>query len=203
MAKRGRPKKTKISKEKVSIVVLLLVVAVFGISVVYAALSSTLSVTTGTVTQSTLSWSVGFNPGTVTGTAGGTSATGRSCGNATVTATTVTVADTTLSKPDDSCTYALVIKNTGGIDATLSNITAVSPTSVSCTNSGASMVCGNITYKLTTDPAGQTLLATGGTLAKTSGTRTIYLVVKFTGSSMVSSAITHNNGGFTLVYSQA
>ena len=64
------------------------------------------------------------------------------------------------------------------------------------------MVCGNITYKLTTDSTGNTLLTTGGTLAKTSGTQNIYLVIKYTGTELVSSDVSQNNGGFTLVYNQ-
>ncbi len=203
MAKRGRPKKSKFDEKKMGVIVLLLIVVIFGISVAYAALSTTLTITASKVTQSALTWNVAFQTGTVTGTPGGSSGEGRSCGNATVTANTVTVAQSTLSKPEDSCTYALVIKNTGSIDANLATITPVAPTSTSCTNNGASMVCGNITYKLTTDLAGNTLLTPNRILAKTSGSLNVYLVMKYTGASINSSDVTQNNGGFTLVYNQA
>ena len=190
------------SQKSLVITVAVLLVLVIGISVAFAAMQANLSITTNSVSQSALTWNVGFQTGTVQGTEGGTGTTGRVCGDATVTANSVTVANTQLSKPDDSCTYALVVKNTGSVDARLGNVTAVSPTSTSCTPSGASMVCGNITYKLTTDSTGNTLLTTGGTLAKTSGTQNIYLVIKYTGTELVSSDVSQNNGGFTLVYNQ-
>ena len=183
-------------------VIYAMVVILTGISVAYAALSTTLNVTVNKVTQNALTWNVGFQTGTVPVTPGGEGSSVATCGAASVTASTVTVAESTLSKPNDSCTYTLTVKNTGGIDATLGTITPKNPESTSCTNSGASMVCGNITYKLTTDAAGTTLLTTGGTLAKTNGTQTIYLVVKYTGSGLVSNEIAQNSGGFSLVYNQ-
>ncbi len=185
----------------------LIVVAVLmvGLTIAYAAtlLSSNLNISVNKVTQNAMEWNVGFNPGNVTGTASGSSdSTGRSCGTATVTATTVTVADTTLSKPNDKCTYALTVKNTGGIDATLKTITAVKPTSTQCTISGASMTCGNLVYKLTTDSSGSTLLTSGGTLVKTNGTQPVYLVISYEGSDVNSSAVNQTLGGFTLLYEQ-
>ena len=202
---KSRKKSTKKNPKKMSSIIMLLVVVVVGMSLAYAALSTTLTVTINKITQQAISggWNVQFETSgsPISATVGGTGDTGRSCGTATVTATTVTVADTTLSKPDDSCTYALTIKNTGGIDATLGTITPVKPNS-SCTTSGASMVCGEVTYTLATNSAGTTLLTTGGTLAKTTGTLPVYLVLKYTGSAPVTTAKTWSGGGFTLVYNQ-
>ena len=197
-----RTKSQKKNQKQLLTIVGAVVLLIVGISVVYAALSSTLNITVGSVTQSEMSWNVAFQTGTVNATPGGTSATGRVCGAATVTADTVTVAATTLSKPEDSCTYALTVKNTGSLDATLATITQVTPSGVSCTKSGASMVCGNITYKLTTDASGETLLTTGGTLAKTNGTQSLYLVLKYTGTTTNNAAVDQTAGGFTLVYNQ-
>ena len=87
-----------------------LVVVIVGITIAYAALQANLSITTQTITQNAQTWLVKFT-GSATPTAGGTSATGRSCGAATVGDTTVTVATTTLSKPEDSCTYKLTVSN--------------------------------------------------------------------------------------------
>ncbi len=184
------------------------VLMIVGISVAFAAMSTALNITTNSVVQQTNTWNIGFVTGTVTGTPGGTtSTTGRSCGNATVTATSVSVAATNLSKPDDSCTYTLQIKNNGTIAGTLATITPQNPTgtNVTCgTSSGATMVCGNITYKLTTDSGGATALntTTNATL-NASATRTIYLVVKFTGTAPVSTQITQSGAKFTLTYNQA
>ena len=198
-----RTKNTKKNQKDLSTIVLLLIVVVVGMSIAYAALSATLTVKVNSLTQNSLSWNVAFQTGSVTGTPGGSGSAGRSCGTATVTTNSVTVADTELSKPDDSCTYALTIKNTGSIDAVLGTITAVSPTSTSCTNSGASMVCGNITYKLATNSDGSTLLTTNSTLAKTNGTLPVYLILKYTGTEVNNSTVVQSNGGFTLVYNQA
>ena len=194
----------KIKRENLMAIIYIMVVVITGISVAYAAteLSSNLSITTAKVTQNPQTWAVGFDSGTVTPVSSGTSESGRVCGTATVTSSSVTVANTVLSKPGDTCRYDLVVKNTGSIDATLGTITPVTPTSTSCTSSTASMECGNITYKLTTDTAGNTLLTQGGTLANTSGTQTIYLFAQYTGTGLVTSEEVQNNGGFTLIYNQ-
>lgn len=183
---------------KTILIVTILCAALFGLSIAYAALSATLTITMGKVTQNALSWNVGFETGTVTGTKTG----GATCGQATATADTVTVANTTLQTLHDKCVYKLKIKNTGSVAAQLSSITAKSPASTTCNTSTTSqMVCGNITYKLTTDAAGSSLLGTGGTLAATSGTLDVYLSAEYTGTE-TGSASEQNNGGFTLVYSQ-
>ena len=189
------------NKQNLLIGIYIMVIVLVGISVAYAALSTTLNITTNKITQSALTWSVGFTGTSATATAGGTSATGRSCGTATITSSSVTVADTTLSKPDDSCTYTLNIKNSGTIPAKLTTITPTAPSGISCTNSGASMVCGNITYSLATTSDGNTLLALNSTLAA-DATQTVYLIVKFTGSNPSGTSIVHSGGKFTLVYSQ-
>ncbi len=183
------------------------ILMVVGISVAFAALSTALNITTNSVTSlgsPDISWNIGFTGSSASPTVGGTSATGRSCGTAAITATSVTVGATTLSKPDDSCTYTLTIKNSGTITGTLASITPTKPTGsgVTCaTASGATMVCGNITYKLTTDSAGSTTLTTGGALAA-NGTRTIYLVIKYTGTTLNSSAVTQSSGSFAITYNQ-
>lgn len=185
--------------------ILLLAAAIFvvGVGIAYAALSATLSITFGNVTQSAVSWNVGFTGSSATGTASGTSDTGRSCGNATITSSAVTLANTTLSKPGDKCTYTLTIKNSGSIAAKLNTITPTAPTGITCgTASGGNLVCGNITYKLTSDSAGSTVLTTGSTLAS-SGTQTIYLVVMYNASGVQSSAITQTGAKFTLNFEQA
>ena len=63
------------------------------------------------------------------------------------------------------------------------------------------MVCGNITYKLTTDAAGQSLLGTNNVLANTTGTLDVYLTAEYTGTSTGSDGV-QNSGGFTLNYVQ-
>ena len=130
---------------------LLLVAAIFviGTGIAFAALSASLTITFGTITQNSLTWDVAFQGSSATATPGGTSATGRSCGTATITSNSVTVAATTLSKPGDKCTYELTVANNGTVNAKLSTITPTAPTSTACgTLSTGNMVCGNITYKV-------------------------------------------------------
>ena len=178
------------------------ILMVVGLSVAFAALSTTLNITTNTVKNlTTVTWNIGFQGSSATATPDGTSATGRVCGDATITPTSVTVATTTLSKPDDSCTYALTIKNSGTITGTLAQINQTKPSGATCTGSGSSMVCGNITYKLTTDSSGSVALTTGGTLAA-GATRTVYLVIKYTGTSLSSTQITQSAGAFGITYNQ-
>ena len=200
MKKVSRKKKQGIKNTKVLVVAMIAVVLFIGVA--YAALSATLTLTTSSVNSTGISWNVGFTPGTVNATKGGTSTNDVTCGTATVTANSVSVASTTLSKPDDSCTYALIIKNTGDIDAILGSVTPSSPSSTSCTTSGASMTCGNITYSLATSNSGTPLLATNTTLVKTTGTLNVYLIIKYTGTT-VGDEISQANGKFTLVYNQA
>ncbi len=183
---------------------LLLVAAIFvvGTGIAFAALSATLTMTFGKITQNSLSWDIAFQGSSATPTVGGTSDTGRSCGTATITATSVTVADTTLSKPGDKCTYELTVKNNGTVNAKLSTITPTAPTSTACgTLSGGNMVCGNITYKLTTDSTGNTVLPADTTL-NAGASQTMYLVISYNSNALPGSAITQSGAKFSLVYDQ-
>lgn len=192
-------------RKRLYVIMCALAVAVVALSIAYAALSATLNIGVSSVQQTPQTWNVAFQAGTVNGTPGGTSAVGRSCGTATVNATTASIAATELSKPGDKCTYALTIKNTGSINATLASITPTQPTGtgVSCsTASGAQMVCGNITYTLASNTSGS-LLPTGGTLAASTGTLPVYLIAEFTGETLAGTEIIQSNAGFTLVYNQA
>ena len=193
-------------KQRNSIYVTLVAVliSIIGVTVAYAALSTSLTITTGKVTQNAMTWNVAFDTTstTVAATAAGTSATGRTCGDATVGAQSVTIADTTLSKPGDACTWALTIKNTGDIVAALTSATGTVPSGITCgTNTTGKMVCGNITYTLSTDAAGSTLIATGSTIASKS-TQAVYLKAEYTGADVNATAVTQTGAKFTLLYGQ-
>ena len=190
--------------ENLKLLALFAVIVLLGVGIAYAALSTTLTVTFGKVTQNALTWKVGFTGTSATGTRTGTSATGASCGAATNTESAVTVADTTLSKPEDGCIYKLQVKNSGGIAAKLGTVTPTKPSSTTCgTASGANMVCGNITYKLTTDSAGSTVISSSNFTVGAGATKDLYLVVRYTGTSLASSAITQSGASFSLPFNQA
>lgn len=197
-----RTKQTKQKESKMIILALLVIIVIMGVTIVYAALSHDLIINVGKITQSTLTWDVKFRTGTVTPSESGTTNVGRVCGNAVVDTSTISVPNLTLSKPGDVCSYSLVVENNGKIDAQLATIAPIAPDSTSCNSNGATMVCGNITYVLSTDAAGNSPLVTGGVVNKTNGTQDLYLVIKYTGSLPQTSKVEQDGGGFTLVYNQ-
>lgn len=186
--------------------IIVAVIVLLGVGVAYAALSASLTITFNKVTQSALSWNVAFTGSTVTPTVAGTSDTGRLCGNATVTPTSVSVADTSVSKPGDKCTYELTVRNSGTVTAKLSSITPTAPTGtgVTCdTATNGNMVCGNISYKLATDAAGTTDLALNSTITPSTN-QTIYLIISYVPTDTVdNTSVTQSNAKFTLSYNQA
>lgn len=190
-----------LKKNNLNMIIFTLVLSLGCLTIAYAVLSTTLNISFGNVTQNAITWDVGFEGTTVEGVSGGTSDTGRSCGLASLTSNTVTLASTSLSKPGDKCTYPLKIKNNGGIVAELAAITPRSPTDISCTATGPSMVCGNITYKLANDSEGTTSLSLNTTLG-IEEEKIAYLVVSYTGNTLNSTSVTQANGGFTITYNQ-
>ena len=131
----------------------ILMVLVVGITIVYAAVSASLKVTTSNVTQNVASWNVGFGPGTVKGSASnyiGSSANSVSCGDATINANSISVGEVKLTKPGDLCTWTVTIKNTGTIAAKLTSIEKKDPSGATCTMSGNAAMynCGDIRYFL-------------------------------------------------------
>ncbi len=180
-----------------------LVVAVVGVSMAYAALSTSLKIKFGTVTQSSFNWDIKLNSGIVAGVSSGTGTT--VCGNATVTDSSATIDSIKLSKPGDKCTYPLEVQNKGDIDANLTSITATSPDGVACNRmEEGKLVCGNVVYSLANDSAGTSLLTSREQkVERINGVSNFYLVVSYEVLPNVSNEeVTHIGAGFTLVYGQ-
>ena len=186
------------------ILIIILFISIFSvgvISIAFAALSQTLNITSGKVTQNALTWNVGFVAGTYTGTAIGTSSTGRSCGSITATRNTLTVGNTTLSKPGDRCYYNISMSNTGDLNAYLKTISYTKPTSTNCTIVPAntteerygSMTCGNIKYYIWSGCA-----SLNGILKN--NTSYLKLYVEYIGDSLNSTAVTQKNAQITVSY---
>lgn len=186
-------------------VIFILMIATLALSIAFSSLSTLLNINYGDVNQSAQTWDVGFDTSgsPLAASSTGTSAAGRICGAATITKDSVSVADTQLSKPGDTCTWSLTIQNLGTIDAELNSVTPIIGEN-SCTISGSSMECGNITYKLATDQAGTTLLSSkiNSTLAKTNGTKDVYLIATYSSNSIGGSSNTQSGIGFTILYNQ-
>ncbi len=187
----------------IKFMILVAAILVTSVGIAYALLSTTLNIAVSSVTQSAMTWDIKF-VGTPSVSSTGTSATGRSCGNATIDTGSlgVTVAATTLSKPQDKCVYTLQVKNSGTVPAKLGSIGFTGPTEASsCTSDGAQKTCGNITYTIATNNTGTSLLAVNSTLAADE-TKTIYLIMEYTGENINSTAVTHTGSKFTLGYVQ-
>ena len=192
-------------KKTIYAVLVAIVIAGAGLSIAYAAMSTTLTTTFGRVTQNALTWNVGFDTTStsVSATAAGTSATGRSCGTATIATGTVTIGDTTLSKPGDKCTWAVTIRNSGGIGAKLSSIAGTQPSGNTCSTQTGTMTCGNIKYSVTTDTAGSIVLKSGTSLAANQ-TLAAYIVAEYVPTNAVqSSAITQTGATFKMTWAQS
>ena len=174
-----------------------------AVSIAYATLQTTLTIATNQVSQQQQSWNVALVAGTLTATEEGT-ASNRTCGTATATTTTITVADTELSKPGDGCVYTFQVRNSGTIAAKLGTITQIRPSDsgVTCSGSGGSMVCGNITYKITTNASGSTVATSSNTTVSANSTKTLYLVVRNTGESLPDTQTLQTSAGFNMPFNQ-
>lgn len=181
-----------------------LIVAIVGLTVAYAAMSSTLTIS-GNATMKTASWNVAFDPtiNSVVASGYNNNTAGIVCGTAKVDATTITNISAAFSKPGDTCTYKFKIKNTGTIDARLSSIITNPPSGIVCNGSNTNaMECGNITYKLTYDTATGGNLTVGDSLVKTSGEEIVILTISYTGEQLNSAEVVHSDASFVLTYEQ-
>lgn len=183
-------------------VVIFLCLSFVALGVGYSALQSTLMVNTNRVIQNALTWNVGFQSETVTGVATGSDTSYMQCGTVTSNASQVSGVRAILSDKNDKCAYTLHIVNSGGIGAKITSISTTNPDGVTCSTTGSTMVCGNITYKIRkTSASSSTLLAVNDTFAAGS-TTAVYLTIEYTGSTAASDDFEQNNFGYTIVFGQ-
>ena len=196
-------------RKKKFIVTSLIVVAVLllSVSIAYAALSSSLTITIPQVKQEVMTWDIGFNPGTVTCSIVTDNSGLTSCGSATVTTTTVSGIETIVSEPGDKCACTLSILNKGTIGGKISTINITKPQNTTCTISGSTMTCDNIIYKLHYDnAASSTLVAVGDTIAPKSGstptTKTVVLTIEHSSTAGPQQDVTQTGFAYNITYSQ-
>ncbi len=189
-------------------------ILVFGIvclSIAYAVLSSTLETKFGEITQESLTFDVGFkyysnmvteplHPMLSNNLVECNSISPKS-------KTTITGIKVKFNEPGNYCKYYIPIYNKGNIDAQITSITPKMPSGVSCSilNGGATMVCGDITYKLGyTKNTNQPQI--GDVIKKKSGStdteETITLTIEYTGNSAYQSSFSQAGFGFSIVYGQ-
>ena len=134
------------------IAIVALLIAVVGLTVGYAAYSSTLNIN-GTANVDPASWKVNFDYKT------GTKLTGTTSGHAlentapTLADTTISGFDVTLKAPGDSVAYNFLIKNSGTLNAklasfTMGTLTCAPNTGSSISQEDATKLCGELKYTL-------------------------------------------------------
>ena len=188
------------------IAIVALLIAVVGLTVGYAAYSSTLTIN-GTATVDPASWKVNFDYKT------GDSLTGTTTGHATETTaptladTTISGFDVTLKAPGDSVTYNFLIKNSGTLNAELANFTMGTLTcapnaSSSISQEDATKLCGELKYTLTYAD-GSTI--TTGTTLNSNDSKELELKLEWPSASTlsVSDDVKVTIGTTTFVYQQA
>ena len=208
------------NQQKLTFMMVAFLVVIVGLSVAYAALSATLNITVNKVTENALSWDVKWKASTpCTVTSGGTSDTGRSCGAASVSSDglSLSIANTTLSKPGDNCRYTCTVQNNGSIAAKLHaapTTTAPSVTSGggSCSKSGTTITCKNsagtniLTYKIGKNADCTTALSTSDTIAAKSGTTpgsfTAYVCIDYVDTNVQTVENSFSNAKYALVWDQ-
>lgn len=145
-----------------TLAIIALFVAIVGLSVGFAALSTTLTIN-GTGTVKTSKWDIHFaNLGATPGLTGSA----EEVTAPTLTDTTVQTFDVSFTAPADSVTYTFDVVNDGSYDAKISSVTIPTP---QCTGTGdnattdATNVCNNLSYTLKYEDG--TTVSTNDTLA--------------------------------------
>ena len=188
------------------IAIVALLIAVVGLTVGYAAYSSTLNIN-GTANVDPASWKVNFGYKT------GDSLTGTTTGHATETTaptladTTISGFDVTLKAPGDSVTYNFLIKNSGTLNAklasfTMGTLTCAPNASGSISQEDATNLCGELKYTLTYAD-GSTI--TTGTTLDVGNSKELVLKLEWPSTSTlsVSDDVKVTIGTTTFVYEQA
>ena len=182
-----------------SLVLVVLIVAICGLSIAYALLSTTLSIS-GSTNVSAASWKIKFS-----------NLTGSSTGGASY--TLPTFSDTSLSdyeiiltKPGDSVTFSFDIVNDGSIGAAITSFVKNTPTCSGVAGSStatedAPLVCNNITYSFTYTDG--TVVGLNDTLAA-GETKSVKLSLTYNSnaSSLPSNDVAISNLDITIIYGQ-
>ena len=142
-------------------IIIALVIVSSILSVVFAALSTTLTANIGTLTTINTQWNIQFDT-TLNNTPPTNYSTKRDdgnfiCSNIKVFSNNIQIPNIKLAKPDDYCYWSVKVKNTGTMSAKLSMTPA--PTASGCTITGSTIECGCVTIKIATDTAGSNVLA--------------------------------------------
>lgn len=208
------------TRKKMYIILSISLVVAVIISIGYSVLSSTLTISYNSVQQTNVSWDVGFvipSPNTVTPEtiSVNNNTTGISCGTATVSKTSISIADIKLSKPGDVCKYTFTIANTGDINAKLKTFTLTPPTIngtstvQSCTlysdttdENLTERLCGKIRYRLCWNDSCANRYQAGQTTLTAGSTKLAVLKIYYDGNELTSTSTYQQGTVITLNWGQ-
>ena len=192
------------SKNYIVFGILALVVSLVAVSLAYAGFTQTLSIN-GSGTVKSVKWDVHFaNLGTGVTTGTGT----------VVTAPTIKTGSTSigdyvvqLASPGDSVSFAFDVVNLGNFPAKLSGLTIGTPSCSSSNQSNATVVCGNLTYKLyDTTSNTEITAADNAVIAAKTGVRHLKVVLTYksttAASELPTADVTVSGLGVSLTYTQ-
>ena len=190
-------------RKMVGIVIGLLVIVLSGLAIAYSVFQTTVVASVNSVTQRTLE--VQIVAGTITGQIDSNISGLVSCGTATATATQISGVSPVLSSAGDKCSYTFIVRNQGTLPGKILSIVIASPSGTSCTKTGSTMICGNITYKLHYNTASSTsLVAVNDTIdamsGSTPGTRTVVLTIEATNATTPTEDFTQSGFSYTIQY---
>ena len=183
-----------------------LIVAVLGLTVAFAAMSTTLTIN-GTAEVNTASWDIHFenlSSAVTTGDATETTAPTIQTGADSKPNTKIGDFKIQLTKPGDSVTYTFDVVNDGTIDAKLGTLTMGTP---QCTSNAeptvendATIVCDGLTYELTYTDGGAPV-AQDDTLNK-GETKNLTLKLAFDGDALPTDDVAISGLDITMIYNQ-
>ena len=192
------------SKNIVVFGVLALIVSVVAISIAYAGFTQNLNIN-GTGNVKSVRWDVHFsNLGTAV-----TSGTATQITAPTIKSNNTVIGDYSvqLTTPGDSIYYTFDVVNTGNFNAKLTGVTVGTPSCNSSVPAEATVVCGNLSYKLY-DTTSNNELTTGdnAVLAAKTGVRHFKIVLTYSSSTtaeqLPTADVTVSGLGVTLTYTQ-
>ena len=174
--------------------ILALCIVVLCITIAYAVMSSTLSIS-GSVKMESASWDIHF-----------ANVTASSIGDASYTMphiqdTILNDFEVTLTKPGDAVTYNFSVVNSGNMSARLTDLVKNEVNCSSNSNTDAKIVCNNFNYKLTYSDGSS--IENGDVLAKdTSVDMKLTLEYPASTESLPDGDVSIENLGIMLIYTQ-
>lgn len=190
-------------RNKKAIIILISILFATGISVIiaYAALQKTLTVSMSKINQNALRFEVKLSSFDTVYGIKGSSSDKTVCKDAKINGNMVTGMESHFFSAGESCKYSLFVTNSGQIDARISNIEFTKPSNTSCTISGSTMECEDITYTLTHQSSGNKVNV--GELLNKGGSDNIDIKVEYTGYIASDYSFEQNGFSVTITYEQA